>query len=225
MTMRHTMKRSPNLFLIGAMKAGTTSLHNYLGSHPDIFMTAEKEPTHFVDRAQLRRHWPEKEVRGYWKEAKYARLFQSARDEKIVGESSIGYALMPMFDGVAQRIKECCPDAKILYVVRHPLERAISHYWWEVNAAREATPIEKALHPESIYLKASDYAYQLADYMTYFRMENVKIVTTETLKRRPESVMSDICLGLVWIQPSLLLIFATSITGRAINSTSTQDGL
>ncbi|MGZ8897867.1 MAG: sulfotransferase [Halobacteriota archaeon] len=99
---------------------------------------------------------------------------------------------MPMFTDVAPRIKAFSPEAPILYLLRNPLQRAISHYWWEVNAARETLEINDALRPDSIYLKVSDYAYQLMPYIACFGMERVRLVTTEALASSPERVMNGI---------------------------------
>lgn len=188
--------RRPNLFIIGAMKAGTTSLHMYLNMHPDIYMSNRKEPAYFVDPVQLNKYWPEHYSRGLWRERAYERLFSDADGERYLGESSVAYSLMPMFTGVACRIYDYMPDSRVLYIVRHPFRRALSHYWWEVGGSREARSMEEALCEDSIYLRASDYCYQIEPYISRFGAQRVKIITAEALSARPEECIRDI---FVWL--------------------------
>ena len=83
----------PNLFVIGAMKSGTTSLHAYLGSHPQIFMCPEKEPSFFA-----------KETISSRGEDWYLKLFAAAGSKPVIGESSTAYSRIPLFPGVPERI-------------------------------------------------------------------------------------------------------------------------
>ena len=79
----------PNLFVIGAMKSGTTYLTKLLNSHPSIFMSNPEEPSFFVDPAQLRKIWPDMWDGGYWKsEENYLNLFQTTKNAIIFGEST-----------------------------------------------------------------------------------------------------------------------------------------
>src|SRR5688500_10257249 len=100
--------RKPNLFLLGAMKSGTSSVYKGLSEHPAIFM-APAEPMHFSR--------PENWSRGH---KEYLRLFQHASDEEYLGEASVEYTKRPFWSGVAERIHEFNPDARMLYVMRDP---------------------------------------------------------------------------------------------------------
>lgn len=83
-------QRIPNLFIVGAMKSGTTTLHNYLNMHPDIFMSQKpKEPQYFVQEL----NWSKGED---W----YLSLFEAAGDAKIIGESSTDYSKLPRYQGL-----------------------------------------------------------------------------------------------------------------------------
>jgi len=108
----------PNLFVIGAMKSGTSSLHATLAAHPQIFMCRKKEPDYFIEQC----NWSRGER---W----YLSLFARAGDKPIIGESSTGYTQAPRFHGVPQRIRGFRPDARFVYIMRDPIERTISHYW------------------------------------------------------------------------------------------------
>ena len=105
----------PNLFIIGSMKSGTTSLHNYLSYNPEIYMSEEKEPGYFVKELA--------QDKGIdW----YLSLFDKAENVKYAGESSTHYTKLPTFSGVAERIHEFSPSAKLLYIMRDPIRRSIA---------------------------------------------------------------------------------------------------
>ena len=140
--------RLPNFFIIGAPKAGTTSLYHYLDQHPEIFMSAIKEPHFFADEIREEHFDPElrgriaRENRGLrnflsgpmrekrfggivsdWDD--YLRLFANAIDESALGEASVCYLWSPTAPG---RIAERIPNAKILVMLRDPADRAFSQY-------------------------------------------------------------------------------------------------
>jgi hypothetical protein len=161
----------PNFLVIGAMKAGTTSLHRYLREHPQVFMPEEKELDFFVPE----RNWG----RGYsWYEAQFA----GARGAVAVGEASPTYAMHPEFAGIPGRVAELLPDVRLIYVVRHPIERMRSHYLHEVEKGRERAPIGRALVTDSRYLDASRYAMQLDQYLAGFSTQRLLVITTEQLR-------------------------------------------
>ena len=130
-----TRTNRPNLFVVGAAKAGTSSLHRYLQTHPQVFMTTDpKEPTYFLTREQLLDVLPGVEKRGFWKsEENYLRLFDGADDRPVIGEASANYARLPRVPGVAERVAAFNPSARIVYIMRDPIERTISHYWYNVR--------------------------------------------------------------------------------------------
>ena len=101
----------PNVLVVGAAKCGTTSLHEYLDRHPEIAMAREKELDFFVEQ----KNWS----RGVdW----YERQFAAA---PVRGESSPSYTAYPRYRGVPERIRRIVPDAKLVYLVRDPVERAL----------------------------------------------------------------------------------------------------
>lgn len=168
----------PNLLVIGAMKSGTTSLHYYLGLHPQIYMSRRKELDFFV----LERNWG----RGVtW----YASQFPVATP--VRGESSPRYALCPVHAGVPGRIHEVIPAAKILYLVRDPVERLISHYMHDVIEGNETRTLERILkdEPENHYVLASRYWSQLREYLPFFENAQILVIRQEDLlKRRNETL-------------------------------------
>lgn len=107
---------APNLFIPGAAKSGSSSLHEYLKFHPDIFMSDIKEPHYFSHKENY-----------YNRKSEYYGLFENTRSYKYRGESSTGYMVFP---GVIDRIKNDIGDAKFIFVLRNPIDRCFSHYHW-----------------------------------------------------------------------------------------------
>lgn len=177
----------PNLFLIGAMKSGTTTLHELLARHPQISMSEPKEPCYFVQPSQLEAVWPEMWRKGFWKsEAAYLALFADKPGVQMIGESSTDYTKRPLIDGVVERIAAYNPQARFVYIMRDPVERTISHYWHMVELRGELRAPLDAIVSEPHYTQVSHYADQLAPYIARFGRERVHALTFEELKRDPQ---------------------------------------
>ena len=172
----------PNLFLVGAMKSATTYLAGLLREHPAIFMSSPKEPCYFVEPRVLRKVWPYMWERGYWRSVeRYLELFAGAGDAQVIGEASTTYAKAPLFSGVPQRILEFSPDARFIYVMRDPVERAISHYWHRVRFWGERRSLVAAIHSDPQYVDVSHYAMQLGQYLRHVSRERIYVLTYEDL--------------------------------------------
>jgi hypothetical protein len=176
----------PNLFLVGAMKSGTTSLHELLAPHPQISMSEPKEPCYFVEPAALKTYWPEMWRMGIWKsEQAYLALFPKKSGAKYFGESSTDYSKAPKLSGVVERLAAYSPDARIVYIMRDPVERTLSHYWHMAEHRGEVLGPMEALTRDSHYTEVSHYAFQLQPYIKHFGRERVYALTFEALKNRP----------------------------------------
>lgn len=176
-----TDARRPNLFLVGSMKCGTTSLHNMLAAHPSIFMCQNpKEPAWFAGGNSGKGvDW-------------YLERFAEARDERFIGESSTDYTKAPRLSGVAARIKVFAPDARILYIMRDPLARAVSHYWWEVEFSAEGRSFADAMKSSREIADVGNYAMQIGPYIDAFGRERVHCLTMEALTADPAREMRAI---------------------------------
>jgi hypothetical protein len=169
---RHRQEGAPpNLIIIGGLKCGTTSLHHYLNLHPDIAMSRPKELNFFV--AEL--NWP---LGRDW----YAGHFD--RKAPIRGESSPHYTNRPSFGGVPERMREMLgADIRLIYVVRNPIDRMLSHYLHNVGGGYEDRTLTDALgDPESSYVTRSRYFFQLEPYLEAFDPVRILIVGREELK-------------------------------------------
>lgn len=200
----------PNFFIVGKPKCGTTALHYMLGQHPDIFMSAEKEPHHFAsDKAEA----AERRRRGfrglpYKDRQRYLELFSEAEAESIVGESSTGYLYSKC---AAEEIAAFNPDARILMVFREPVSYMHSMHGQLLRSANEVEPdFGKALALEEtrkrgelipsttsypnylFYTEQAQYAEQAERFLTAFDAEQVKIVVYEDFKRDNLAVYREV---------------------------------
>lgn len=182
----------PNLFIIGAMKSGTSSLHRYLGSHPEIFMSSPKEPMFFS-----------RDVTSSEEVDAYLELFETDRHVKYLGESSTSYTKVPRFAGAAERIYAFNPDARLIYIMRDPVERTISQYWHMVRNHGERRPILRAIRQTPEYTQISYYAMQIKQYLAVWKPENLYILTLEEMKRDLNGTLQEIFKWL-GVDPSFL---------------------
>jgi hypothetical protein len=186
-------KNVPNLFVIGAMKSGTTYLHDLLSAHPDIFMSPVKEPCYFVEKDELKKIAPSMWSMGIWRSRdNYLNLFSEARDEKYRGESSTLYTYFPHLGNVPERICESDSSAKLIYLVRNPLERTLSHYWHDVRIESVFYDPNKIMEEDSYYMNISNYALQLEQYLQLFPIENIHVCTFERLISNPTDTLNNI---------------------------------
>jgi len=168
----------PNFLVIGAAKAGTTSMYHYLRAHPQVFMPETKELNFFVGNDG----WP----KGIsW----YERHFDTAGEALAIGEASPNYTKYPLFSGVPERVAKLVPEIRLVYLVRHPIERFRSGYLDEVRRGRQRNPIETTLASNPGYLAASKYAMQIEQYLEFFPRERLLVVTTEDLRRKRAATM------------------------------------
>jgi hypothetical protein len=181
--------KEPNFMIVGAARAGTTSLYHYFDSHPEIFMSKPLRPESrfFQD--------PEEFEKG---KEYFLTRYRGATNEQAVGEKSTNYM---NGDGAAQRIASVYPQMKLIFLLRDPVERVISNYWWSIKNGLETLPLkeallreeervsryegrEKLLEPFS-YKKRSCYLRYIRDYLKCFPRENMLFLITEELETNP----------------------------------------
>jgi sulfotransferase family protein len=162
----------PTFLIIGARKAGTTSLFSYLEPHPEVFMPPGKEIHFFSEH-----NW----ARGLdW----YRSQFSASRGAKAIGEASPGYTQYPLFKDVPERIARVLPDVRLVYVVRHPVDRLVSTYRQDVHSWGERRPIDEAVLDVERHLSGSMYALQIERYLAHFSREQLLVITSDELRTR-----------------------------------------
>lgn len=169
----------PNLLIIGAAKAGTTSLHRYLSLHPDVFMSRRKE-LHLFSK-------PDWHERVRWYRAQFTEALP------VRGESSPEYTMHPWFPDVPQRARRLIPDARLIYLVRDPIERLVAQYVEHLALGFERRRIDDALadyeSPENRFVTASRYAYQLDRWREEFPDRRILVIDqAELLEARAETL-------------------------------------
>ena len=174
--------RLPDFLIVGAAKAGTTTLYSYLCKHPSVVMSEPKEPE-FFSRGDV---W----ARGFdW----YKKLFRAADGDTLAGEASTTYTRWPHTEDAAARIAEHLPDAKLVYILRHPVERTFSHYGHHVSRFGLDKTFEQAMADDAIYVDCSLYLMQMQRYLDRgIRREQFHVVTLDDLKRDPKAVMNGV---------------------------------
>lgn len=173
------MPRLPDFVIIGAMKAGTTTLFERLGHVPGVTLPTTKEPHFFSD--------DDKWSRGVeW----YQSMFEGC--DGVTGEASVSYSDAANVDVVVDRMSRVLPEARILFAVRDPLARMRSHYHHEVLRTRETRPFSEAIaDPATSFVTRSLYGATLAAYLKRFepgqilvyRLEDLDNPTTGTWQR------------------------------------------
>jgi Sulfotransferase domain len=180
----------PNLFIVGAAKAGTTSLARYLDRHPDVYMSPMKEP-HFFSRIE-----PDPRLAGFFPHIKdtsgYLALFSKSGAARVQGEASTSYLT---HEHVPDAIKDVSPEAKIVIMLRNPISRAFSHYWNDVREGIENRSFAEAVEDElsgppgrwgvtSVYVDCGFYAGHVERYLNVFG-ENVLVLLFEEFVADP----------------------------------------
>jgi hypothetical protein len=204
----------PNFFIVGAGKAGTTSLYRYLRQHPQIYMSPIKEPSYFASEIRIdnlspafRQHVRRQSAglsnplgRLVLDGDEYRRLFEGVRDEIAVGEATPTYLWSKT---AAANIRARLPHARIIMILRDPAERAFSQYLHQLaegltrytfrdqieRSARGGHRELSILYP---FLEVGLYCEQVKRYLALFPRERIRIYWYEDAWRRPARLLQDI---------------------------------
>lgn len=191
------MNKKCNTFIIGASKCGTTSLWHMLNLHPEVFMANPKEPfffsfSNYIDNMDT-----------------FEKLFSKVRNEKIIGEATPIYAETTLIPEIAKRIYEYNPEAKIIYIVRNPIER-LKSVWRQClytghdhkSVLANYCDIEIPLMPKKFidavyeyppFLEATKYWTHINNYRKHFKDSEILVLYFEDLKVKPEKLFEEVC--------------------------------
>jgi hypothetical protein len=208
----------PNFFIVGAAKSGTTALYAYLRQHPDVFMPEVKEPRFFAhnpdDRTRYAGPRAHVLIDSVVKElAQYEALYARVSGERAIGDASPAYLPSPI---AAERISDTVPDARIVAILRDPVERAYSNFidnvqdGWEperdfdrVLALQEQRRRERWWRKWD-YLGPGFYAEQLQRYFDTFDPKRIRVYLYEDLQADRRGLVRDL-LGFLDVEPSVEL--------------------
>lgn len=174
--------RMPNVVIVGATKAGTTSMHSYLGLHPEITISRDKELRFFQDP----------DCRGWL--GQYQDNFAAGTRYRV--ESTPFYSKSPCFPGVADRMADLVPDARVIYLVRDPVERIVAEYAEQLQWRAASRPLEVELQdaddPANWLVASSRYATQLREYLRRFERDHITVVDLADLAADPARVVGSV---------------------------------
>jgi hypothetical protein len=177
----------PNFYIVGAPKCGTSSVWAYLRGHPDVFFPQLKEPHFFTTSTQSLET--------------YQALYREAKGYKAVGDASTSYLWRV---NASARIREICPQARILILLRDPVERAYSHYDMAVRTGKESLPLAEAVKRDDSEIVAPGMYYEhVLRYFQTFGREQVAVHLMEDLRKDTAGVMAAICCH-IGVDPALL---------------------
>lgn len=223
----------PNFLILGAGKAGTTSLHYYLQQHPQIYMCPQKETCFFAYEGKtVRFEGPgDRELinrQAITRLDTYQQLFAGVTEETAIGEACPLY----LYDAslAAERIHHYIPHAKLIAILRNPVDRAFSSYLMQVREGREPLDFAAAIAAEEAriqqnwswgrYTQVGFYGKQLRHYFERFPASQIQIYLYEDLQQTPQKMLQDIFTFLdvdATFQPDMTL--RHNISGLPQNST------
>jgi hypothetical protein len=189
--------RRPDLFIVGAAKCGTTALHAMLSAHPEVGMAAVKELHHFS--APVAPSGLVSRARFVEDEATYLSLFPRG-DFRVVGEASTSYLSSPE---APARIAAFSPFARIIIVLRDPVERAFSQYLMDLREGTETRAFADALVADdlipsrawgdaALYTDLGMYAEQVERYLAVFGAHRVLLLESDRLLSQPDAVLAEV---------------------------------
>jgi hypothetical protein len=172
--------RLPDFLIIGAAKAGTTTLYHYLKLHPRIWMATYKEPCFFDSTDSNSRKGLD------W----YCSLFEDAQEGQLCGEASTNYTRWPTVPDTPPLIASLLPSAKLIYIMREPVQRAYSHFVHRYEKERFpgqpfTMSFEEYIESDPMVIQSSDYLTQIEKYLEIFPRQSLLLLVFEDFMKNP----------------------------------------
>lgn len=175
-------RRRPHFVIVGAMKSATSTLQEQLILQPDIFMSTPKEPNFFSNNEQYQK--------GH---AWYEELFITAPEGALLGEASTHYTKLPSYPESVNRMRQYLPDVRLIYVMRHPVDRLVSHYMHEWSMGNINCDINDAVTRYPELIAYGQYAMQLLPYFDAYGQDTLLPVFFDRLTANPQQELERIC--------------------------------
>ena len=183
----------PNFLVIGAPKCATTALSMHLRRHPEIFVSHPKETFFFCYDEVYSKGWD-------W----YLSLFKDVDSERAIGEATTLYSSIRAFPQALPRIVKHFPDAKIIYMVRHPMQRIQSNYVEFLSQGLTQLNFKEAVHEIPHFIDASCYHRQLEAYRKHYPKERINVIFYRDYKKNPEKVLQE-CFEFLDVDPTFVV--------------------
>jgi hypothetical protein len=182
------MSFPPESYLIGAQKAGTTTLAYLLNQHPHVTIGQTKESHFFTDQWRKGLDW-------------YRKQYPDSSNALCM-DASTSYSMAPLtrgwkyrdpsvYENVPAKVHSLSPHAKFIYLLRNPVDRTYSGYWQDVRTDVTSEDFRTALQIDPFYLDVSDYHGQLLRWLEFFPLSSFHVVFLEELKERPHQVVDE----------------------------------
>lgn len=184
------MTALPDFIIIGAMKCGTSTLQAQLAVQPGVFMTTPKEPNFFSDDAVYARGMG-------W----YQTLFAGAAPDDLTGEASTHYTKLPTHPQTIARLRPHCPSLRLVYMIRNPLQRAVSHYIHEWSEGRMGDDPVAEFDRHSEMVDYGRYAYQITPWIEAYGADAIMLTSLEQLKADPQGELARVSAHIGLQQP------------------------
>jgi len=202
------MARPPHFIIIGAMKCATSTMHEQLAAQPGIFMTEPKEPNFFSndDIYAQGLDW-------------YAQLYAEAQPGDLCGESSTHYTKLPTYPATVQRLYDYAPEAKLIYMMRDPVDRLISQYVHEWTQRRVSSDINQAIYEFEPLIAYSCYSRQLTPFLSTFGASNVLPIFLENVKQNPQAELEKVARFIGYTPP---VIWSDTVMNQNVSAQRTR---
>jgi hypothetical protein len=193
----------PDFLIIGAPKCGTTSLFHYLGEHPRVYPSPEKEPHFYSYIEEERPHWGTDDV------DEYTSLFRRADANQLCMEASTWYLYSRT---AARQIRRHAPDTKCIALLRQPVDRAYSGWSFRLQQGWESLSFEDAIMAEekrveegkawgTHYLRAGRYSHQVRRFYEQLGRDQVRIFWFEDFRSDSQAVVQE-ALSFLGLEPT-----------------------
>ncbi len=207
--------RLPDFLIIGAAKSGTTTLYKYLCRHPQFYQPVKENTTYIPQKP-----YSYKEPNFFGCDQNYAKgieyyatLFEGSQEHQVCGEASTDYTKYPLFPESAARIAQHLPTIKLIYIMRHPVERAYSYYVQLNRGAKFKETFEEHIHKTSVSLDSSNYMLQIQQYLKFFPKEAFLFLLMDDLIKQPADTLRKVC-NFIGIDDSIDLVPAEGLVAN-----------
>ncbi|NBD18359.1 MAG: sulfotransferase [Cyanobacteria bacterium] len=173
----------PDFLFIGAMKAATTTMSFQLGKQPGIYMVSNPKELYYFS-------YDKNFAKGSdW----YRSKFSAAKPNDLCGEAATTYTQLPHSPHVVDRMYELIPNAKLIYIMRHPVDRLVSHFLHEYLLRNITIDINQAIHDYPQLIDSSLYSMQLKPFLTKYGPEQILPMFFERLLQFPQDELERVC--------------------------------
>jgi hypothetical protein len=169
-----------DFIIIGAQKSGTTSLAHHLSQHPQISFCKKKEPHYFSTTSDWKMYLSD-----------YHSLFKPTDPGQLYGEASTSYTFIPEYQDTHSRLFSYNPNLKLIYLMRQPVDRIISHYGHNLLQGRTKKPPEIEVMKNPAYINRSRYKLQIKPYLELFGPQQISLLIFEEYIANPFEILQQ----------------------------------